>query len=137
VVEPPGPHDPDGIVITALLAACPSFGERWRNHVRSPNGGIGPYIDLSAFAEHIVGLLEAKQTGEFPDVFDAVERLLIDGDEGIRYLVAYGLFESLQNVSSNRHHWVFSGQFRAWLGPTSMRAWNEVHRLWGTSDALG
>jgi hypothetical protein len=32
---------------------------------------------------------------------------------------------------------VFSGQFRAWLGPTSMRAWNEVHRLWGTSDALG
>ena len=137
MVEPPGPHDPDGTVITALLAACPSFADGSRAHGGSPIGGIGSYVDLGAFAEHFVDLLEANQTDEFPNVFDAVERLLIDGDAGIQYLVAYGLLESLQNVSSNRHDWAFSGQFRAWLGPTSLSAWNEVHRPWGTSDALG
>ena len=102
MVEPPGPHDPDGTVITALLAACPSFADGSRAHGGSPIGGIGSYVDLGAFAEHFVDLLEANQTDEFPNVFDAVERLLIDGDAGIQYLVAYGLLESLQNVSSNR-----------------------------------
>jgi hypothetical protein len=134
VIEPPGPHDPKGVVIEALLAACPSFAAPWRAHVGSFSGRIGPYIDLGAFALHLVDLLEANRTGEFGAVFDAIERVLIDGDDGIRYPVAFGLIEDLQNISANRHDWAFAARFREWLPPATMTAWDEVHRVWGTSD---
>jgi hypothetical protein len=134
VNEPPGPHDPDGKVIRALLAACPSFAEPWREHVESSNGRIGAYVDAGAFASHLVDLLEADRTSELADVFDVVERFLIDGDDGIRYLVTFGLIEDVQNISSNRHDWAFAARFREWLRPTTTTAWDEVHRVWGTSD---
>ena len=63
---------------------------------------MGPYVDSGVFAQHLVGLLEANRTSEFEGVFDAVERLLIEGDDGIRYLIAFGLIEDVQNISSNR-----------------------------------
>jgi hypothetical protein len=78
--------------------------------------------------------LEANDTNEFPVVFDAVERLLVEGDQGIRYLVTFGLIESLQNISSNRHDWAFAARFREWLRPMTINAWDDVHRVWGTSD---
>jgi hypothetical protein len=134
VIEPPGPHDPDGLVIAALLAACPSFADPWRDHVAGPYGQIGPYVDSGVFAQHLVGLLEGNRTNEFAAVFAAVERLLVDGDDGIRYLVAFGLIENVQNISSNRHDWAFAARFREWLRPTTLGAWDEVHRVWGTSD---
>jgi hypothetical protein len=134
MTEPPGPHDPEGVVVKALLAACPSFADRWTEHLASSDGGIGPYIDAGAFANHLVDLLDWDETTEFPAVFDAVERLLTEGDDGVRYLVTWGLIESLQNVASNRSEWAFAGRFRQWLGPATLSAWDEVHVLWGTSD---
>ena len=134
MIEPPGPHDPDGIVIGALLATCPSFAGPWRDHVGGSSGRIGPYVDSGAFASHLVDILEADRTSEFAAVFDAVERLLLEGDDGVRYVVTFGLIESIQNISSNRHDWAFAARFREWLGPTTIAAWDEVHRIWGTSD---
>ena len=132
--EPPAPHDPNGIVIAALRAACPSFAGPWLDHVASFSGGIGPYVDAGAFANHLFDLLEADATWEFHQVFETVERLLVEGDDGIRYLTTYGLIEDLQNIVSNRHDWSFAARFRAWLRPATMKAWDEVHDLWGTSD---
>ena len=133
MIEPPGPHDPHGIVIAALRTACPSFAGPWLDHVGS-TGGIGPYVDAGVFASHLVDLLESDVTSEFAEIFGTVERLLNEGDDGIRYLVAYGLIEDLQNVSSNRHDWPFAARFRRWMGTSTMKAWDEVHALWGTSD---
>lgn len=84
---------------------------------------------------HLVDLLEANDTVEFPAVFEAVERLLVEGDPGIRYLVTFGLIEGIQNVSSNRHGRPFAARFRPWLGSNTANAWDHVHRLWGTTDA--
>jgi hypothetical protein len=134
MIEPPGPHDPDGTVIEALLAACPSFSDRWKEHLASSDGGIGSYVDVGAFSGHLVDLLDSDETSEFAAVFDAIERMLIDGDDGVRYLVTYGLIESVQNVASNRRGWLFAGRFRQWLRPATLTAWDEVHRFWGTSD---
>jgi hypothetical protein len=134
VIEPPGPHDPDGIVIAALRTACPSFAGPWLDHVESPSNGIGPYVDVGAFANHLVDLLESDATSDFDEVFETVERLLIEGDDGIRYLVAFGLIEDLQNISSNRHDWPLAARFRRWLRASTMKAWDQVHDLWGTSD---
>lgn len=134
VIEPPGPHDPNGIVIAALRTACPSFASPWLDHAGSSSGGIGPYVDVGAFAKHLVDLLESDATSEFAEVFGTVERLLNEGDDGIRYLVGFGLIEDLQNISSNRRDWPFAARFRPWLGASTMKAWDEVHGLWGTSD---
>jgi hypothetical protein len=134
VIEPPGPHDPTGLVMTALLAACPSFALRWRDYVAGATGQIGPYVDSGVFAQHLVDLLDANRTAEFASVFEAVERLLTEGDDRIRYLVAFGLIENVQNISSHRHDWAFAARFREWLRPTTLQVWDEVHRVWGTSD---
>jgi hypothetical protein len=134
MIEPPGQHDPEGVVIKALIAACPSFADRWREHLARSDGGIGPYVDAGAFAGHLVDLLDSGQTSEFPALFDAVEQVLIDGDDGVRYIVTYGLIESLQNLASNRSGWALAGRFRQWLRPTTLSAWDEVHTYWGTSD---
>lgn len=131
VIEPPGPHDPRGIVIAALRTACPSYAGSWLSDVGSPPG---PYVDVGAFASHLVDLLEADATSEFPDIFGTVERLLNEGDDGVQYLVTFGLIEDLQNISSNRHDWPFAARFRGWLGASTMNAWDRVHALWGTSD---
>jgi hypothetical protein len=134
MIEPPGPHDPDGLVIAALLAACPSFAQPWQKHVGSSAGQIGSYVDVGAFANHVVDLLEANTTAEFALVFQTVERLLTQGDPGVRYLVTFGLIEDIQNVASNRHDWAFAARFRPWLPSLTTKAWDEVHRLWGTAD---
>jgi hypothetical protein len=134
MMEPPGPHDPDGVVIKAVSAACPSFADRWTEHLTSSNAGIGPYVDVGAFANHLVELLVSDETSEFGAVFDAVERLLIDGDDGVRYVVSYGLIESVQNLAAHKGGWALAGRFRRWLRPATVRAWDDVHAFWGTTD---
>jgi hypothetical protein len=119
-----------------LLEACPSFAPAWADYVESwsDEPERGGYLDVATFAHHLVGLLGRADTDEFPAVFRAVERLYEEGDAGQRYLLTFGLLESIQNVASNEHDWPFARRFRRWLGPTTLAAWDEVHRLWGTAD---
>jgi hypothetical protein len=133
MVEPPEPHDPNGSVIQALLDSCPSFTRPWREYLDSGRGG--PYIDAGVFAKHLVDCLERGATAEFPAAFGVIERLLTEGDAGIRYLVTFGLIEDLQNLASNRHDQHFAARFRPWLGPTTTVSWDEVNRVWGSSDS--
>lgn len=98
-------------------------------------GGAGVYIDVGAFAAHLVGLLERGDTSEFPAVFEAVEGLLRDGDDGVRYLLKVGLLEDIGNIASSTHGWPFAARFRQWFGPETDRAWDELHRMWRTSDS--
>ena len=48
----------------------------------------------------------------FPAVLDTVERLLTEGDAGVRYLVTFGLIEDIQDVASNRCDWSFADRIR-------------------------
>jgi hypothetical protein len=123
VREPPGPHDRQQVVMPALVAACPSFEDRWREHLAAWTGSEdrGIYIDLGEFAHHLVSLLERGETAEFPGVFATVEGLLRDGDEGVRYALKVGLLEDLGNIASNRSGWSFAARFRTWLGPAGDR----------------
>ena len=135
--EPPGAHDPDGVVMAALRAACPSFEPVWADHVADwaehPDAR-GVYIDVATFAHHLVTLLGRGETTEFPRVFGAVERLYGSGDAGIRYLLTIGLLEAIQNIALNGPGPAFAARFRLWLGPLATAGWNEVHRFWGTAD---
>jgi hypothetical protein len=94
----------------------------------------GVYIDVGVFAQHLVDLLERGETGEFAAVFQTVERLFVEGDDGVRYLLKVGLIEDLGNIGASRHGWPWAATFRQWFGPNADRAWGELHDLWGTSD---
>lgn len=136
MTEPPGPHDPDRVLMPALLEACPSFRDPWRAYVAdwpdpSERGG---YIDLGEFVQHLVELLDRGDTQEFPTVFATVEHHLQTGDAGVRYALKVGFLETLGNVASNTHGWPFAARFREWFGPLAQTAWDELHREWGTSD---
>src|SRR5438034_3909680 len=92
VREPAAPHDPDRIILPALLAACPSFLTRWRQHVAdwSDSDDRGVYVDLGVFAGHLVSLMVEGRTTEFARVFAVVERLFRDSDGGGRCALSVG-----------------------------------------------
>jgi hypothetical protein len=97
--ERPDPHDPAGIVVAAMAKACPSFVGPWQEHLAAWAGSPEPpgaYTNLSAFASHLVSLLEADTTGEFPTVFAAVEDLMTRGDDGVRYLLRSACSKTLE-----------------------------------------
>ena len=122
--------------MAALIQACPSFVEPWQRHMGEWDDAAqdrGPYTDVGVFATHLVHLLEVGDTSELGDVFRQVERLLIERDDGIRYLTKVGLLEDVGNIASNRHGWPFAERFRSWFGPATTQAWAELHQMWGTT----
>jgi hypothetical protein len=123
--------------MSALLAACPSYREAWlRLENEWPaSEGRGVYIDAGAFAGHLVAMLARDETNEFTSVFQAVEGLLKDPDESVRYATKVGLLEDVGNIASNSRDWAFAARFRAWFGPATSQAWDELHREWGTTDS--
>src|SRR6266576_2444627 len=111
--EPPGPHDPDRILTRALLAACPSIGTVWAEHLAEWAPEQPPvYIDTGVFAGHLIDLLDTAQTTELGAVFEVVDRLLRTGDPDVRYLVTYD-----DDPSGSR--------LRAWFLPATDAAWAE------------
>lgn len=124
--------------MAALLIACPSFSGRWER-LQAEWADVpedrGPYTDVGVFAAHLVTLLEAQETSEFGPVFQQVELLLDDGDDGVRYLTKVGLLEDLGNIAANTHGWPFAERFRHWFGPATEAAWEELHETWGTTPA--
>ena len=133
-------------MIPALLAACPSLErtwpeerERWHSaqRGRSAEDEPGIYCDLGVLAHHLVWLLETGETAEFPAVFAVVEDLLIASDAATHYPLQVGLLEDLGNIASGQRGWPFAARFRAWFGPATNLAWDELHEMWGTSDTTG
>ena len=115
-------------ILPALLAACPSFRQRWDEYVSDeiyePNQ---VYVDVSEFAHHMCALLQADAVSEFSAVFAAVEYLLQEGDEEARNAVATGLLEDLyfdaEDASISPRVW------RNYFGPRATRAW-EAYLVW-------
>ena len=121
--------------MAALVEACPSFRSIWQKHAGHPSHSElaeGVYVDVGMFADHLVTLANEGETAEFPAVFDAVEKLLADSDEGVRYATKIGLLEAVGNVGANRYGWTFANSIAQWMGPRATQAWAELHAQWGS-----
>ena len=134
-------HD-DGVitaadVIPVLLEACPSFRARWAAYVADPMYDEPLlYVHLGEFARHVVELLKSRSTGEFAAVFDAVERLHIEGDSYVKEAATIGLLEGLQNAAG--HADLDPDAFVSYLKPESARWWAELDGFWaGTLPYVG
>ena len=81
-------------VMPMLLAACPSFEDRWQEHLDWWEGEeAGLYNDLARFAHHLVELEKQGTTREFAEVFHVVERLHVEGDHYVKEAATIGLLE--------------------------------------------
>ena len=116
-------------VMPMLLAACPSFGTPWEAYSAEPEYEVGlVYLHLGEFARHLVALWRTAQTAEFPRVFDAVERLHVEGDDYVQEAATIGLLEGLQNNAE--YAGIDPEVFRPYLRPESSRWWVALNRFW-------
>jgi hypothetical protein len=79
---------------------------------------------MSELAHYVVESYAHGITAEFPNLFATIERLLQIPDSDVEALITIGLLEDIQSIASHRD-FGFS-VFRPWLGPQSLRAWDEV-----------
>lgn len=116
-------------VMQLLLEACPSFHEPWQTYRASPSYAAGQlYVDLGAFARHLVALKQSDTVEEFPAVFSVVERLNLDGDRHVTDAVTMGLLEGIQNVAS--HTSLPPESFVRYLHPESAKSWTALNSFW-------
>ena len=117
-----------------LVGACPSYfgASDLDRYVASLEDHDTPdlFVRTSAFAHHLVGLIEADRLDEVRAVADVVEVLLDDGDDETVELVELGLVESLQNIVSHRDVPVGPEQVLALLGPSAAAVWLDHDKLW-------
>lgn len=124
-------------MMDVLLAALPSFAENWDRFRRewTDEADLPMYPALSDFARHVIGFLETKDHGRLRNIFEAVERLHVEGDRYVREAATVGLLEGMQN--RNLHRTTDPEQFRPFLGPASLKCWDRLNLFWdGDARAL-
>ncbi len=121
-------------VMPLVLAAMPSFVQKWREEVAEASadegsaGGRLGYLDASAAAEHAVDLLARGETDEVAALLNVVERLHNEGDEYVRELATIGYVEDLQQCA-DCHHQVNRQDLLRFLGPVTKQWWDALERF--------
>jgi hypothetical protein len=113
-------------MMRAILATCPTFGPSWQAFLdewQDERGELPLYSALGDFARHLTSMLERGATSEFPDIFQTIESLHVDGDHYVKEAATIGILESLQNAREPE-------RFRQYLGPESEKSWNDLNRFW-------
>jgi hypothetical protein len=122
-------------VIPLLLEVCPSFKERYDEHLKDNDGEL-LYVALGSFAHHLLELYQQHQTQNFFAVGRVIERLHIEGDHHVREAATIGLLEGIQNVWGNKN--VKPDLFLPYLLPESIRWWQSLNNFWsGKSKFVG
>ena len=112
-----------------LLSACPGAHKGWEDHLLEWQGEEVHYLGMSVFAQHTINLWARYETESFPEVFSAIERLIVEGDAEVRGLAIVGFLEHLQNNVPYK-------SLCPWLKPTSRAAWRELEELWAGENSL-
>ena len=123
-------------MMAALVHACPSFESEWHRFLDEWCDEDKPplYVSLGDFAQHIIDMLTDGDTVRFPEIFDAIERLHVDGDHYVREAATIGILESLQNL--NLHSTTKPEEFRPFLRSQSERWWDKLYSFWEKGELL-
>jgi hypothetical protein len=119
-----------------LLEACPGAHDAWEEHKLDYADETKdlPYLGAAVFARHIVEMMEAGWMQTFTEVFQLIERLIVEGDEEVRGLATVGFLEDIQSIAS----WKDFGNeaFVPWLMPKSLASWQELIDIWAGKHSL-
>ena len=121
-----------------LLDACPSFRptwEEWLAEWAEAADDLPLYLALAEFARHLIGMVGRSEMDALPAIFRAVERLQVEGEPYVQEAAVVGLLEDLQNLHLHEGD-TEPEQFRQYLGPKSVVAWDELYVLWQNVVAM-
>ena len=86
------------------------------------------YLDLGAFARHLIALLQTDATEELPAVFDVVERLHVEGAPDVQEATTIGLLECIQIHAG--HAGLDADRFLPFIGPELREWWKQLDAFW-------
>lgn len=118
-------------VMKLLLKACPSYQDRWKEYfadIYDEGDEQLLYCDLGDFSDHLIELFKTNNLNEFPETFEIIELLHINGDEFVKEAATIGLLEGIQNVALNSD--LDPNVFSKYLKPESLRWWNNLNDYW-------
>lgn len=122
-------------ILPLLASSCPSFSDEYKKNIENKSESYWfdgdkflAYIALADFSHHIVDLYKANQTTEFKNIFSAIERLHIEGDDFVREAVTIGLLEGIQNIAGNSE--IDPEVFTPHLLPESLKWWQKLNDFW-------
>lgn len=124
-------------MMDVLLEACPSFTPRWNAFLdewQDEKNDLPLYLALSKFVRHLIEMEQRGETQGFEAIFQAIERLLLEGDRYVLEAAVIGLLEDLQNP--NLHSQTRPEQFYPYLGRDSKRWWDKLQRFWEAGELL-
>lgn len=122
-------------IIPTFLRICPDFLPVWEHHRKfTPPGETLYYLDMARLARFVVDSFIAGSVQCFDNLFDNIERLLLDDNEDVRALITIGLLEDIQTYST--HYEFGPDAFLQWLKPLSRQAWFEIARRWEGKTSL-
>src|SRR5688500_17779198 len=109
-------------MLPRLVAACPSFAQKWEEHKREyfDQEDYLPYLALGELADHLVGLYVSGLTEELPAVFAENERLHTEGEPYVKEAATIGCLEGLMG---NRG--IEADVLLRFLGPESAKWWDQ------------
>jgi hypothetical protein len=115
-----------GAQVEAIIGAAPNFRARWEKFLEEwkSEERFPWYVGFGELAYYIVESYELGKTDEFSHFFETIEDTLQNADPELQNLIAVGLFEDIQNVSSHRDFG--AAPFRRWLGPRSGALWDQI-----------
>jgi hypothetical protein len=119
-----------------LLQADPSFQSKWDEFCIEWQDEPEPllYLAIADFVRHLTASLAAGATEHFDDVFEVVERWIVEGDEYVHTAAVVGFLEDLQNT--NLHSATEPDDFKPWLRPESLRFWKKVEAFWAEGKII-
>lgn len=111
-----------------MIEASPQFESIWREFYeewKDDREGIPYYVCLGDFARYLFDKLHSGNTADFPNIFQVVERLHMEGDAYVREAATIGLLEGVQNIAGPE-----ANQFLPYLLPESKKWWNKLNDFW-------
>lgn len=113
-----------------ILAVSNGFRPIWNDFINEwgDEAELPQYLALSELARYVSQLVSECRTQELSDIFEVIERWLLEGDEYVREAAIVGILEDLQNtnvVGSDMPQKV-----QELLLPESRKQWAKVIEFW-------
>jgi hypothetical protein len=126
---------PKKTIVLRFINICPELQKVWDDHLEYwGDDERGDYNDLSVLAHFIVDRYKEGNIERFDAIFALIEKILNTGNGKEKELITVGLIEDIQTIASNTPDGY--RPLERWLGPTSMKAWANIEKLWEGKSSL-
>ena len=119
-----------------ILAVSDGFRPIWNEFVREweDEAELPQYLALSDLATYISGLVTESRTRELSDIFEVIERWLLEGDGYVREAAIVGILEDLQNTNVVGSD--VPDKVQELLLPESKKQWAKIIEFWDTGRII-